>query len=183
MTSWAMVIGINYYPSGQCLQGCVRDARAVQHCLEKKAAPVDTVVLTVATPSTPNSVPPVEKVESWPTQANVISGLKRILEMARPGDLVYFHYSGHGTQTPSDIHPGHSGSGELALVLFEDNAIGISYLRGRHLARFFQKMVDKGLIVMLVLDCCFSGSVVRHGDCQGFDVRFLSYDPDVIGLG
>ncbi|KAL8759344.1 MAG: hypothetical protein Q9184_003649 [Pyrenodesmia sp. 2 TL-2023] len=99
--------------------------------------------------------------------------------MARPGDLVYFHYSGHGTHTPSDAQPGSNSSRELALVLFEHNKFGSTYFRGRHLANALEKMVDKGLAVTLVLDCCFSGSVVRHDDFQGFDVRVLSYDPDI----
>lgn len=70
-------------------------------------------------------------------------------------------------------------SGELALVLFEDNEVGISYLRGRYLAEALQRMVNKGLMVTFVLDRCFSGSVVRHNDWQSFDVRSLSYNPDV----
>lgn len=175
-TRWAVIVGIDYYPSDHCLLGSVFDARTMKHYLEERAAPVDTVILTATTPSASSSGRPVEKAESWPTQANVLSALERILDIARPGDLVYFHYSGHGTQRPSD---GPDSSGELALVLFEDNEIGSSYLKGRHLAGTLRKMVDKGLVVTLVLDCCFSGSVVRHGDRQSFDVRFLSYDPDV----
>ena len=178
-TCWAIIIGINYYPSDRCLQGSVRDAKMVQHYLEKRAAPVDIIILTATTPSTTDPGRPVEKAESWPTHANVISGIKRVLEMARPGDLVYFHYSGHGTHTPGDAQPGSHSSGELALVLFEHNKVGSSYFRGRHLANALRKMVDKGLVVTLVLDCCFSGSVVRHDDWQGFDIRFLSYEPDI----
>ena len=37
-------------------------------------------------------------------------------------------------------------------------------------------MVDKGLKVTLILDCCFSGSVYRRDDPG---IRFLPYDPDI----
>ncbi len=39
-------------------------------------------------------------------------------------------------------------------------------------------MVDKGLVITLVLDCCFSASVHRHDDPS---VRFLPYDDAEIG--
>ena len=67
-----MIIGINCYLRTDVFQGSVCDAKMVQHYLEKKAAPVDIVILTATTPSTPDPGRPVEKAESWPTQANVI---------------------------------------------------------------------------------------------------------------
>ena len=49
------------------------------------------------------------------------------------------------------------------------------YLRGEKLASQIKAMVDNGLIVTLVLDCCFAGSVMRDDS----SVRFLKYDPKV----
>ena len=40
-------------------------------------------------------------------------------------------------------------------------------------------MVQKGLLVTLVLDCRFSGSVVRNGRWSALDIRFIDYDPHV----
>jgi hypothetical protein len=73
---------------------------------------------------------------------------QRLLDKTQPEDFVYLHYeySGHGTQTPSDAPPGPHSTRELALVLFE---------------------FEKGLLVTLVLDRCFSGSVVHSGDRHG----------------
>lgn len=176
---WAVIIGINYYRKGNCLKGSVRDAETIKHYLEAGAKDVDIAIFTAMTPSDPCSGRPIEKPESWPTRANVVSSLKRVLDAANPGDFVYVHYSGHGTKTPSLAQSGHSSARELALVLFEDDGIGSSYLRGRHLAGALQKMVEKGLLVTLVLDCCFSGSAVRNSDWHGFDIRSIDYKAEV----
>ncbi|KAI1504696.1 caspase domain-containing protein [Biscogniauxia marginata] len=172
-TLWAIIIGINYYPSDRCLQGSVQDAMMVKHYLEEGAIPIDTAILTATTPSDPTSGQPVEEPEIWPTQKNVVSNLKRIIKMANPGDSVYIHYSGHGTRIPSDARPGSDGTRGLALALFD------RYLEGRHLATALRKMAEKGLIVTLVLDCCFSGDVVRGDDCRDWDVRCVGYNPKV----
>ena len=62
----------------------------------------------------------------------------------------------------------------MALVLFHPD--GSRYLYGLELACLLKKMVDKGLLITLVLDCCFSGSVVRHGDREYTGIRAVPYD-------
>ena len=67
---------------------------------------------------------------------------------------MYIHFSGHGTtETPSSV----------ALVLFDESK-GSCCLRGKDLANFLKNMVEAGLVVTLVLDCCFSGGVLRNDD-------------------
>lgn len=67
----------------------------------------------------------------------------------------------------------------MALILFDDDENGSSYLQGSHLAGALRKMVKKGLLVTLVLDCCFSESVIRSGDRHDFDIRCTKYNPDI----
>lgn len=172
---WAVLIGINFYVEDRCLQGCVRDAETVKQYLEAGSKSVDIVLLSATMPLHKRSRHPIEEPEFWPTSRNVVSSLKRVLLRAQAGDFVYIHYSGHGTQTPNPAQLERNNSGELALVLFEDNEIGSSYLRGRHLANALRKMVEKGLLVTLVLDCCFSGSIVRHDNEHGCDTRSVDY--------
>jgi len=68
-------------------------------------------------------------------------------------------------------------TGDLALVLLgrtpENN---VRYLLGPTLAITLKAMVDKGLVVSLVLDCCFSASVFRQKDPA---VRFLPFDASI----
>ncbi|KAF2185506.1 hypothetical protein K469DRAFT_540786, partial [Zopfia rhizophila CBS 207.26] len=172
-THWAVIIGVNYYPEhyDRCLKGCVQDAEATKSYLGGAIEiNANLVVLAASTPSVPG-VPPPEKPEEWPTCPNVIAQLRRIIDEAECGDRVYIHYSGHGTRLLSrDKRP------ELALVLLDCDGRKSKCLRSVTLAQALQKMVKKGLVVTLVLDCCFSGGVVRSSDYRGFDVRFLEPD-------
>ncbi|KAI1359681.1 caspase domain-containing protein [Xylaria arbuscula] len=169
-TRWAIIIGVNYYPSERCLEGCVRDALMIESHLKQADLPVDINILTVETPLSGSS--PAEKPEQLPTYHNVVDGLQRILRTAQREDHIYIHYSGHGMKLPN--------SEELALTLFENEHTVGRCLEGRHLATALNQMVSKGLIVTLVLDCCFSGSVVRQSSQRGVEVRYIDFNPGLI---
>jgi hypothetical protein len=174
---WAVLIGINFYVNAlNPLKGCVRDVESIKLYLETGSTPVNVDIFRASAPSDPNSNRPVEEPDSWPTFENVTSRLKKITAEAKPGDFVYIHYSGHGTQVEaSSSEYSNSNTGDLALVLYDD-VHGCRYLRGLELAYLLNEMVKKGLFVTLVLDCCFSGSVVRLGDPYGDVIRCVDYD-------
>ncbi|KAF4451968.1 Metacaspase-1A [Fusarium albosuccineum] len=173
---WALMIGINYYPKDRHLYGSVSDVHDIKTYLEQHSTtPVRTSVLTATVPESSNDPP--EPFENRPTRANVLVQLRKIIDSAKSGDHVYIHFSGHGTQLPSDGRVGETGFGELGLVLFENGEHGASYFRGRFLAQALRRMVDKGLVVTVVLDCCFSGAVSRGDHGPGFRIRTMEYDP------
>lgn len=181
VTHWAVLIGINFYVGEQCLKGSVRDVETVQQYLEAGTTPVDIAMLTATAPSDASSRRPMENPEFWPTRTKVIERLKRVLQNAKRGDFVYIHYSGHGTRRKDSEEYAHP-SGNLAFVLFEDNEHSMSYLRGSDLAECLRQMVEKGLLVTIVLDCCYSGSVLRASNVHGVDVRAIGYDPAIDGV-
>jgi Caspase domain len=174
---WAVLIGINFYVNSlNPLKGCVRDVESIKQYLEAASTPVNVDIFRASAPSDPNSLHPAEEPDSWPTFENVTSSLKKITAEAKPGDFVYIHYSGHGTQMEaSSSEYSNRNTGDLALVLFDD-VHGCRYLRGLELAYLLDEMVKMGLFVTLVLDCCFSGSVVRLGDPHGDAIRAVDYD-------
>ena len=121
----------------------------------------------------------LEESKQWPTRENVISRLEAIIASANPGDFVYVHFSGHGTQLPPLSGEGqkHRSTRGLALVLIGGpDGKSIRYFHGLELAYYLKKMVSKGLKVNMVLDCCFSGSVPRGEQDAS---RFLPYDSTV----
>ncbi|KAF0645233.1 hypothetical protein FPSE5266_11435 [Fusarium pseudograminearum] len=65
------------------------------------------------------------------------------------------------------------GTGDLALGLLSRDATRIQPLGGQLLAVLLNAMVTKGLVVTLVLDCCFAASIYR---LERKNVRFLPYD-------
>ncbi|KAI1141532.1 hypothetical protein F5Y05DRAFT_264978 [Hypoxylon sp. FL0543] len=174
-TQYALLIGIDFYPeTSRSLKGCVRDVQGVEQHLRTRTG-IDIRKVT-ASPTEPKSSRPAEDAEHLPTYDNVVASLERITSNAAPGELVYIHYSGHGTTIPPESGLSdcpNTSTGELALVLLEGTqGTSIKCLRGSELALRLGKMVEKKLIVTLVLDCCFSGSVIRDDD----SVRFYPYD-------
>jgi hypothetical protein len=170
ITHWALVIGINHYPNPQeVLRGCVSDANAMKRYLEMSIGQsLDVVLLTAETP-TISTATLSEDERSWPTFNNVKANLCRISDEANHGHRVFIYYAGHGTyikQTP-------------AIVLLDDNGNGKTYLRLNGLYNSIEKMSAKGVTVTLVLDCCFSGALVRGDNHDEIRIRCLNYDPTV----
>ncbi|KAI0384133.1 caspase domain-containing protein [Hypomontagnella monticulosa] len=188
---WAVLVGISFYKTEPCLKGSVTDVMTMKDYLEAGPDPVDIAILTATTPAASEPQSPSEDPDHLPTSQNLVKKLKRVLENARPGDFVYIHYSGHGTRVPNDPlkdkrledHQVEDDrlKHDLALVLFENssdsNDPGISYFRGIYLMNCLKRMVDKGLLVTLVLDCCYSGSTLRAGDVHGTNIRSVDYNP------
>ena len=167
---WALLIGINFYLNDKPLMGCTRDVQTFEQYLQKETRPngIEIVTLTATASSDPRS--PQESRDRLPTYENVTNSLTGILRSSKSGDSVYVHYSGHGTRNPL--------TGALALVLF-DHEKGSRLLYGQLLATLLEKMTEKGVFIMLVLDCCFSGSSLRYGDYGRASARVTDYDPAI----
>jgi hypothetical protein len=177
-THWAVIIGVNYYPGhkDKCLEGCVWDAEDASHYLKDALGEsLNVEVLTASTPSVHGN-PPLEEEKVWPTYDRVESHLDRIINDAKCGDRVYIHYSGHGAAMPLSQRDRRL---LCALVLLESNGRETRYLRAKTLVGKLDKMVEKGLLVTLVLDCCFSGGIVRNSNDSDFHVRFLQCETAV----
>ena len=145
---------------------------AIEHYLRTgtETNEVDIVTLIAGKSIDSDLRSPQEEPGQLPTYENVTNSLARVVQFSRPGDLAYFHFSGHGTRNP------HTGA--LALVLF-DQEHGTRYLHGLLLASILERMTEKGLFVTLVLDCCFSGSKLRVNNNDSISVRTTKYNPAI----
>lgn len=77
------------------LRGCVNDVRSMYHLLKDHYgfAPGDLHCLI---DEDPNADP-----SKLPTGANIKNSLKQLVAASQPGDVLVFHFSGHGTQVRS----------------------------------------------------------------------------------
>jgi hypothetical protein len=178
---YALLIGIDAY-SEKPLKGCVRDVHEIKKQLDGISKPgVQTHMLTASRVEDPTSSRTTEELKLWPTHRKVVDTLNQITCQAKEGDFVYIHFSGHGTalRPPLQSSPSRTFSnpstGDLALNLLQEDGSKIHYMRGSELAYLVKAMTDKNLIVTLVLDCCFSGSVMRNDA----SVRYVDYDPKI----
>ncbi|KAI1407408.1 caspase domain-containing protein [Hypoxylon sp. FL1857] len=191
----ALLIGIDQYPHDP-LESCVLDVRSIRRRLSKS----NFSVKVLAAESTPIEPPGVD--EMAPTFDNIIESMRHLTATATPGDYIYIHFSGHGTRDPNHNAIANHQPGDLALVVHQGHGDSgtiprIRYLWGWDLANEVRVMVEKGLHVTLVLDCCFSGSIMRKGSGHeeadsgwyfddGTETQFidseprcLDYDPEV----
>jgi hypothetical protein len=181
-THWAILIGVGVTisrtkpdsPSSnkdRSLKGAAQDIIAVSEYLKSGLSTVDTNILTATKSHQDSATIPMEAPDRLPSLDNVTSSFKRILDLAKPGAHVYIHYSGHGTRRKHD--------GAVALELIHQNSFATEYMYGTVLRNAISKMIRKGLSVTLVLDCCFSGSVLRTDQAETVGVRYIEHDPDI----
>ncbi|KAF5244825.1 hypothetical protein FANTH_7592 [Fusarium anthophilum] len=176
-TRWAILIGVGMtitrkskdskaIVSDRSLQGAVNDISSMGKYLESRPFAVNATRLT-ATKSKDNPLKSAEGADRLPTLDNVVSALKKILKTSKPTDHVYIHYSGHGSCRAMD--------GAVALELVNPLTLETEYLYGTVLRSAINKMIENGLTVTLVLDCCFSGSVLRDDRPDVGDIRYSDH--------
>lgn len=86
----ALLIGINYVGSKAELKGCWNDVAKIRKFIMQSGGFLaqDMVILTDQS-SDPRA---------RPTRANMTAAMHWLVKGAKPGDSLFFHYSGHGTQ-------------------------------------------------------------------------------------
>ncbi|RTE75015.1 hypothetical protein BHE90_010531 [Fusarium euwallaceae] len=159
---FALLIGVDFYIK-KPLNSCVRDVNLLETYLktlqqDKRLDMLEITRMTASYPTHqgPNPREPPEGDETLPTIQNIRNYLARVLSESTKDDHFFIHFSGHGMVLPQ---------GALALIPFgcEDHDGRLrDCLTGDELACSLNKMVTKGIKVLLALDCCFSGKISRR---------------------
>jgi uncharacterized caspase-like protein len=93
MAKRALLVGINYPGTKAELQGCVNDVWNMHRALVGNFGfSEDNIRVLIDT----------DDRYLQPTGANIRRALTDLISGARPGDILFFHYSGHGTRVPAD---------------------------------------------------------------------------------
>ncbi|KAK4282032.1 hypothetical protein QN277_013458 [Acacia crassicarpa] len=143
----AVLVGCNYPNTPHELRGCINDVLAMRDTLIKRFGfdPSNIELLTDQVDAPAGS--------TLPTGANIKQALARMIDQAQPGDVLYFHYSGHGTRIPS-MKPGLPFGHEEAIVPCDSNLITDLDLRQ------LVNRVPKGASLTIVSDSCHSGGLI-----------------------
>lgn len=92
----AVLIGVNYFGQRGRLYGCITDVRNMAAFLVEHLGyrSQDLIMLTddQCRPS------------SQPTKSNILKAMRWLVNDARAGDILFFHYSGHGIQWNNNNH-------------------------------------------------------------------------------
>ncbi|KAK6523195.1 hypothetical protein TWF694_006089 [Orbilia ellipsospora] len=172
-------MGVDHYMSGTArpgisfhsLKGCVEDVNQTDEYLRTfLGIPENNIYQLTATPPVDGSDEPKEQRSKWPTYENIIGIFHQVTTRAQPGDLVYIHYSGHGTRVRTifdDLKADFGIENDEALVP-TDICRGGRYIRDVEIAYLLRQMKDKNLIVTVVFDCCHAGGATRNHNISSF---------------
>jgi metacaspase-1 len=143
----AFLVGINQYePSLNAnLRGCVNDVNDMK------------AVLTGLYGFDPANINLI--IDSAATRANIISGLKKLLNDTKSGDELVFHYSGHGSQVPDTS--GDEVDDHLDEIICPHDLDWNDPLTDDILSAILLK-VPKGVNMTVISDSCHSGTVTRE---------------------
>ncbi|MFO1201953.1 MAG: caspase family protein [Tabrizicola sp.] len=181
--NYALLIGANQYPSLEerwWLKGPANDVQLVATYLTTEAPvpfPVDHV--TVLSDGAAGA--------EAPTLEAIRGAFAELTAEVQPGDFVYLHFSGHGTQAPAkdpsteldgldelflpvDIGPWSDAVGEVQNALVDDE-----------IGALIDGLRAKGANVWAVFDSCHSGTATRAVE-SGEEVRVRQLPPEALGI-
>ena len=160
---YALLVGINEYQGGvRGLNGCVNDVKNVLEFLRRRTQggeyELHELVLTSGDRANP--------AEQRPTRQAVIDGFRQHLRQAGPDDIVFFYYSGHGSQEPAPpefwrLEPDRLNE---TIVCYDSRAEGGCDLADKEIAVLLSEVAEKDAQVITVFDSCHSGSISRDLD-------------------
>ena len=171
-TFFALLVGIDAYPLPiNPLFGCGNDVRHLATFLEGRVG--DRLRLTTL-------------VDRQATRAAMIDTFRSHLGQAGPGDVALFSYSGHGSEEPAPpAFAELEASGRIQTLVPVD--VGrrrkgplVRPIADKELAVLIAEVTARGPHVVVLLDCCHSGSGTR--DAAATPRQWLP-DPDAAPAG
>ncbi|OXG45233.1 metacaspase [Cryptococcus neoformans Bt120] len=135
----ALLIGINYIGSSAQLAGCINDVHNVQKFItERYGYQLDDIVMLTDD---------INDARTMPTRDNIIKAMKWLVGGAQRDDALFFHYSGHGTQTEDTDGDEQDGQDE-----------------GEFSSRFYHELLVRplpsGCRLTAIFDSCHSATVM-----------------------
>ncbi|CAH8356141.1 unnamed protein product [Eruca vesicaria subsp. sativa] len=145
MAKKAVLIGINYPGTKIELKGCVNDVHRMHKCLVDRYgfAKKDITVLI-----------DTDKSYTQPTGKNIRRALSELITPAKSGDVLFVHYSGHGTRVPLEEGDEDDTGFDECIVPCDMNPIPDDDFRD------LVDQVPEGCKITFVSDSCHSGGLI-----------------------
>ena len=168
MTKKALLIGLNEYSDGKnSLRGCVNDVEQVKGLLKTYYGFSDDAIKLL--------------VNSQATKAGIQAGLDWLTTGSQAGDVLIFHYSGHGSQVADNGNDELDGADEIIIPYDHD---WNNPLRDDDLKAAFDR-IGPGVSLTVMMDCCHSGTGNRpvppaDADTTRLPISRYLAPPDVV---
>ena len=142
MAKKALLIGINDYKGNRNLRGCVNDVLNFHFTLRHIYNFQDEEIRVLT--------------DSSATYDNILLKLEWLIQNARSGDLLFFHFSGHGSQIKDNNSDEHNDCFDEILCP-HDMDWKSKFISDDKLDEIFRGIPD-GTILDVFLDCCHAGN-------------------------
>jgi len=149
----ALLIGCNYNNSAYKLNGCINDVNNIKSVI-KNIGFNNITVLTDETDKPPNKI-------------NILTELTRLLSNSNNNDLLFFSYSGHGSQV-LDKNGDETDNRDEVIIPLDFNVITDDELKS-----VIQTYLKPNVTLFALFDCCNSGTVL---DLKYQYLNSLNYD-------
>lgn len=150
---YALLVGINDYPAPvPKLRGCVNDIARVETFLTTRLDP------------TSHTLNLLKLTNQEATRQAVIDGFRGHLGRARANDIVLFYFAGHGAQeaVPIEMQRTEPDDRSETLVCYDSRTANSRDLTDKELAHLIGEVAEHAPHILVVLDCCHSGSGTRN---------------------
>ncbi len=165
MSVYALLIGINEYAGNvPNLSGCHNDVERFEQVLKTRFSVTDETLQVLKSQQA--------------TKANIIAGFTDHLSQAGKGDTALVYYSGHGSQeySPQELW-NIEADGQNETIVCHDSRTGAGDLADKELRFLIAGLAEKQPHILVVFDCCHSGSGTRSaGSVDDRAVRLTSPD-------
>ncbi|MFZ5427337.1 MAG: caspase family protein [Thermodesulfobacteriota bacterium] len=159
----ALLVGINAYPTAP-LRGCVNDVVDMAKFIVKRCGFNITNVRLL--------------VDNRATKREIMSHLGWLLTGVKPGDRLFFHYSGHGAQVSTRTPQGEVDKLDEIICPVDFDWTDDSMIRDKEFHRMF-KTVPEGVHFIWVSDSCHSGDLSRFMPKKGESIRAMRSPADL----
>jgi len=140
----ALMVGINYENTSHELRGCINDLESLREYLISNNGlvwPDEICSLT-------------DRTIIKPTRETILEKYKKLLKESKPGDTLFFTYSGHGSYT-LDLNNDELDGRDEVLVCIDNKGITDDELK-----EITQNNLKENVNIFILLDCCHSGTLM-----------------------
>lgn len=159
MTKKALLIGINYVGSRSELRGCANDCATSVGILKKHFGFRDSNIRFLTDAKEVGG-------DHRPTKTNILKYMSWLVTDAKPGDHLFFHYSGHGSQVRD--YNGDEQDGKDEVICPSDYG-SQGFIVDDQIFDTLVKPLPAGCKLFAIMDCCHSGTIM--------DLKF-SFSPE-----
>lgn len=141
----ALLIGINYLNTEYQLNGCIDDAIRVKELLTSFGFNNFNIL--------------TDLTDIKPTKTNILKEFENMLKNAKAGDILFVHYSGHGSYTYDTNRDERDGFDEMLVSL------DLKAVLDDELKTIIKNNLKKDVTLVGLFDSCHSGTILDLKYC------------------